>query len=81
MGHEYLEMKNSHAAIEAYRRCIGRSGLNRDVLPLADAPYLHLLKDISKKDYRAWHGLGQAYELLDMPQYALHYFQRSCALR
>lgn len=23
MGHEYLEMKNSHAAIEAYRRGIG----------------------------------------------------------
>lgn len=37
--------------------------------------------DINKKDYRAWHGLGQAYELLDMPQYALHYFQRSTALR
>lgn len=25
MGHEYLEMKNSHAAIEAYRRGIGMS--------------------------------------------------------
>ncbi|KAF8342206.1 uncharacterized protein EI90DRAFT_2903838 [Cantharellus anzutake] len=59
MGHEYLEMKNSHAAIEAYRRGV----------------------DINKKDYRAWHGLGQAYELLDMPQYSLHYFQRSTALR
>ena len=23
MGHEYLEMKNSHAAIEAYRRGVG----------------------------------------------------------
>jgi anaphase-promoting complex subunit 8 len=23
MGHEYVEMKNSHAAIEAYRRAIG----------------------------------------------------------
>lgn len=25
MGHEYLEMKNSHAAIEAYRRGIGKT--------------------------------------------------------
>lgn len=24
MGHEYVEMKNSHAAIEAYRRALGR---------------------------------------------------------
>jgi hypothetical protein len=23
MGHEYIEMKNSHAAIEAYRRAVG----------------------------------------------------------
>lgn len=23
MGHEYVEMKNSHAAIEAYRRAVG----------------------------------------------------------
>lgn len=25
MGHEYVEMKNSHAAIEAYRRAVGKS--------------------------------------------------------
>jgi anaphase-promoting complex subunit 8 len=25
MGHEYVEMKNSHAAIEAYRRAVGNS--------------------------------------------------------
>jgi tetratricopeptide (TPR) repeat protein len=24
MGHEYVELKNSHAAIEAYRRAVGR---------------------------------------------------------
>ena len=23
MGHEYVEMKNSHAAIEAYRKAVG----------------------------------------------------------
>lgn len=24
MGHEYIEMKNSHAAIEAYRKAVGK---------------------------------------------------------
>jgi len=37
--------------------------------------------DINRKDYRAWYGLGQAYELLSMHQYALHYYQRATALR
>ena len=27
MGHEFVELKNSHAAIEAYRKAIGRSDL------------------------------------------------------
>jgi hypothetical protein len=27
MGHEFVELKNSHAAIEAYRRAIGGSDL------------------------------------------------------
>ena len=41
MGHEYLEMKNSNAAIESYRTAV----------------------DIDDGDFRAWYGLGQAYEL------------------
>lgn len=36
MGHEYLEMKNSHAAIEAYRRGIGKSTVFHLCLTLAD---------------------------------------------
>ena len=37
--------------------------------------------DVNRKEYRAWYGLGQAYELLNMHQYALHYYQRATALR
>lgn len=37
--------------------------------------------DVNRKDYRAWYGLGQAYELLSMHQYALYYYQRATALR
>ncbi|MED6185362.1 anaphase-promoting complex component apc8 [Stylosanthes scabra] len=32
-------------------------------------------------DYRAWYGLGQAYEMMGMPFYALHYFQKSVFLQ
>jgi anaphase-promoting complex subunit 8 len=37
--------------------------------------------DLNRMDYRAWFGLGQAYELLSMHNYALHYYQRAIALR
>lgn len=36
---------------------------------------------MNRKDYRAWYGLGQAYELLGEPYYALNYYQRATALR
>lgn len=36
--------------------------------------------DISPRDYRAWYGLGQTYELLHMPYYALYYFRRCVSL-
>lgn len=36
--------------------------------------------DLNPRDYRAWYGLGQTYELLHMPFYALFYF-RWCVLR
>jgi len=31
MGHEYVEMKNSHAAIEAYRRAVGMYHISREI--------------------------------------------------
>ena len=37
--------------------------------------------DLSPRDYRAWYGLGQTYELLHMPLYALHYFRRATQAR
>ena len=59
MGHEYVEMKNTHAALESYRRAV----------------------DVNRKDYRAWYGMGQTYEVLEMQSYALFYYQRAAALR
>ena len=59
MGHEYVELKNTAAAVDAYRHAV----------------------DISPKDYRAWYGLGQTYEILAMPYYALFYYRKATALR
>lgn len=48
---------------------------------IADPSSCSPLLDVNRKDYRAWYGLGQAYELLNMHQYALHYYQHATALR
>ena len=54
MGHEYMEMKNTHAAIQSYRQAI----------------------EVNRRDYRAWYGLGQTYEILKMPFYCLYYYKQ-----
>jgi anaphase-promoting complex subunit 8 len=59
MGHEYVELKNPGAAVEAYRAAVS----------------------LNPRDYRAWYGLGQTYELLGLQTYALHYYKRAAALR
>ena len=52
-------MRNTPAAIEAYRRAV----------------------DINARDYRAWYGLGQTYEILQMYAYSIYYFGKAAALR
>lgn len=75
MGHEYLEMSNTHAAVESYRRAVGESTVAWPRKFLSEFP------DVNKKDYRAWYGLGQAYSLLGMHHFAVHYFQTASVLR
>lgn len=41
MGHEYVEMKNSHAAIEAYRRAVGRYRTSRGMQWLLTLYFRH----------------------------------------
>ena len=43
--------------------------------------FLHLNLDVNKRDYRAWYGLGQTYELLKMPFYCLYYYKKAQELR
>lgn len=79
MGHEYVEMSNTHAAIESYRKACRKFHLSLTADKGSDL--LFMLTEANRKDYRAWYGLGQAYELLGMHAYALQYFQKATALR
>lgn len=40
-----------------------------------------LFLEINIRDYRAWYGLGQIYELVKLPNYALFYFAHARELR
>lgn len=44
-------------------------------LPYGLAEAYRAAVDLSAHDFRAWYGLGQAYELLKMPYYALYYYR------
>lgn len=37
--------------------------------------------EVNKRDYRAWYGLGQTYEILRMPFYCLYYYRKAHQLR
>ncbi len=115
MGHEYVELQNTGAAIGAANTATATAGssnpLQTRVLPTCKLPACSrgstapLLQskavrqgwclrsaatvalrrgaeayrravDVSPRDYRAWYGLGQTYELMKMPYFALYYFRR-----
>ena len=46
-------------------------------VPFAFAPYA----EVSKKDYRGYYGLGQAYELMKVPNLALYFYMRAHKLK
>lgn len=37
--------------------------------------------EVNRRDYRAWYGLGQSYEILKMPSYSLYYYKIAQELR
>lgn len=37
--------------------------------------------EVNKRDYRAWYGLGQTYEILKMPFYSVYYYRKAHQLR
>jgi len=40
-----------------------------------------LIAEVNRRDYRAWYGLGQTYEILKMPYYCLYYYKQAQMLR
>ena len=76
LGHEYVDSCNPKAAVEVYRKAIGTSGIRTSLFNAWTNSV-----DINPRDYRAWYGLGQAYDLLQLPSYSIYYHQRAIAIR
>ena len=47
----------------------------------ADYFYCTTNAEINKNDFRGYYGLGNAYEILKMPYFALHYFRQAHKLK
>lgn len=43
--------------------------------------YFFIQTEVNIREYRAWYGLGQAYEILKMPSYSLYYYKIAQELR
>lgn len=43
--------------------------------------YILFRIEVNRRDYRAWYGLGQTYEILKMPFYAIYYYKQAQLLR
>lgn len=101
MGHEYVELKNTAAAVDAYRHAVDinakdyRAWFDSPVAPsphiltvplltifsLELYPPLLVSSDSDPRTRACRYGLGQTYELLQMPFYALFYYRKATALR
>jgi hypothetical protein len=47
---------------------------------LSDVNLFHV-SEVNRRDYRAWYGLGQTYEILKMHFYCLYYYKKAHELR
>ncbi|KAJ3088993.1 Anaphase-promoting complex subunit 23, partial [Quaeritorhiza haematococci] len=89
MGHEYVEMKNTHAAIEAYRRAIDINprdyrawyglGQTYEVLrmPYYSLYYYQRATSLRPYDARMWCALAGCYETLDRTVEAIRCYKRA----
>ncbi len=81
MGHEFIELKNTNAAIQCYRRAIEVFIIVQKRTAYRYLGRTHIFLQVNKRDYRAWYGLGQTYEMLKMPFYCLYYYKKAQELR
>jgi anaphase-promoting complex subunit 8 len=86
MGHEFVFLKNPTAAVQV-RRVHHRVGVRHSsgcfvfFFLCSDHQAYRRAVDLDARDYRAWYGLGQTYEILQMPLYALHYYRKAAEQR
>ncbi|KAF7999336.1 hypothetical protein HF325_006012 [Metschnikowia pulcherrima] len=92
MGHEFVELKNSHAAIELYRRAVDINakdfrawyGLGQayEVLDmhLYALYYYQRATDLQPADKRMWQAIGNCYEKIDKLGEALSSFEKALAI-
>lgn len=78
MGHEYIEVKNTPAAILSYQKAISQYFIHKHNSAFKNYMYCTDIFPIlgsNKRDYRAWFGLGQTYELLRLSFFSLYYYK------
>lgn len=92
MGHEFVELKNSHAAIESYRRAVDINpkdfrawyGLGQayEVLDmhLYALYYYQRATNLQPTDKRMWQAIGNCYEKIDKLEEALRSFEKALAI-
>ena len=89
MGHEYVEMKNTHAAIESYRRAVDVNrkdyrawyGLGQayEVLEMHLYALFYFQRAASLRPYdpKMWHAMGSCYDKIDRPIQSIKAFKRA----
>lgn len=92
MGHEFVELKNSHAAIESYRRAVDINpkdfrawyGLGQayEVLDmhLYSLYYYQRATNLQPMDKRMWQAIGNCYEKIGKFDEAIKSFQKALAI-
>ncbi|BFZ60881.1 Anaphase-promoting complex subunit 8 [Saitoella coloradoensis] len=89
MGHEFVEMKNTHAAIEAYRRAVDVNrkdyrawyglGQTYEMLEMHYYALYYFQRATSLRPYdqRMWQALAECYEQLQRPAEAIKAYKRA----
>ncbi|CUM64482.1 uncharacterized protein PRCAT00002087001 [Priceomyces carsonii] len=92
MGHEFVELKNSHAAIESYRRAVDTNpkdfrawyGLGQayEVLDmhLYALYYYQRATNLQPLDKRMWQATGNCYEKIDKLEEAIKSFEKALTI-
>ena len=89
MGHEYVEMKNTHAAIESYRRAVDVNrkdyrawyglGQTYEVLEmhLYALFYYQRAASLRPADPKMWQAIGSCYDKVDRPMQSIKAYKRA----